>query len=136
MRQQAEGIYLWDNLAKRVKKERRTRKMCECCNKRVAVYYQKGHKKRRSRSRVRTGKHHTLCIQCYSRELDSMRAERLKEKENAVEREEAYRKKERKLKLTEEERAEKKRRKRRARKRRAKKRRMARRRAQEEKRAG
>jgi len=118
-----------------VKKTRRTKKMCEACGKRVATYYKKG-RKGKARNRVRTGKHHTLCTQCFSKELNKMRAARLAQEEERERRKRRAAEASRQKKMTTEQRGEERRRKKRQRKGWEKKQDLARdagRRAKEEK---
>jgi len=64
-----------------IKKTKKPKKLCTYCGKHAATYFSKRSKKRNSKKRVRTGKHHTLCIRCYGAELDRVRGEREKAKE-------------------------------------------------------
>lgn len=68
----------WRDQYKKKKKKGKS-KICECCGERKAVYYSQRSKKRKSKKRVRTGKFHTLCLQCYAAELDRERANRAAE---------------------------------------------------------
>lgn len=74
-----------DGYPPKEKKKRSTKKLCEGCGKKIAVYFKKG-KKRNARRRVRTGKHHPLCITCFRREIDRTHAARLAQQEKAEER--------------------------------------------------
>ncbi len=125
-------LYGWEGCL-RIKKTKRTRKLCEGCGKRVATYYVKGNRGN-SRHRVRTGKHHTLCLRCYNAEVDRQHAVKLARQEAAQRHRELKAEAIRKKKMTKEQREEDKRRKQRQRRRWEKKQdeaRNARRRARE-----